>query len=496
MHELLTQQEMSQADRLTIENGPFSGIQLMENAGRAVAREVLAKLGPAPAIDILCGPGNNGGDGYVIAGELQRSGVIVSIYALAPPKAGTDAARAAIRCSIGVKPISDFSPTVNTPVVDALFGAGLERPLTGEALEAVEKTRASGCPVIAVDLPSGLSGNSGQVLGAACQADFTVTFFRKKPGHLLYPGRALCGELIVADIGIADDVLGNINSTGFENAPVLWRDFLPQTALDTHKYARGAVGVFSGGPSSTGAGRLAAMAAQRAGAGAVTVYSPANAVQVNACHLTSIMLARLDDTGELRDLAQQGRRQAYVLGPGFGVGQKIRDFAKELLSGSGETTSSGLVLDADGLTAFAAEPALLFDRADDGAALVLTPHQGEFSRLFSDLSSDCSLSKLDRARLASKRANAIVVYKGPDTVVAAPDGRAAINTNGLPWLATAGSGDVLAGVIAGLLAQAMPAFEATCAAAWLHGETGRLAGLGAIAEDFVRLLPRAFAEIG
>lgn len=499
MHELLTPEDMGRADQLAIVRGPFSGFQLMENAGRAVAGEILRRFGQMAHVNVLCGPGNNGGDGYVIAAELHQSGMTVSLYASAPPKKGSDAQHAKIHCPLEPKPIDAFSPTSGTMVVDALFGAGLERPLAGSVLEAMEKTQAAGCVVVAVDLPSGLSGASGRVLGNACAADLTVTFFRKKPGHLLEPGRALCGEIVLADIGIAEAILNDVQPNCFENRPNLWRMAWPSLALGTHKYARGAVGVFSGGPFSTGAARLSAMSAQRAGAGAVTVYSPANAMQVNACHLTSIMLTRLDNTDELAATLRDNRIGAYVLGPGFGVGEKIREFAAMLLdqrsSGEGEAALLVLVLDADGITSFASDPEALFDRSGDGPALVLTPHEREFGRMFPDLSKDPSLSKLDRARKAAERSGATIVYKGRDTVIAAPDGRAAINSNGTPWLATAGSGDVLAGIVAALAAQGMPIFEAACAAVWLHAETGRLAGQGSIAEDFVQLLPAASATV-
>ncbi len=499
MHELLTPGEMGQADRMSIEAGPFAGLQLMRNAGVATAGEILRRFSDSARVDVLCGPGNNGGDGYVIAGELHRAGMAVAVYALAPPKPQSDAARAAADCPLAPLPIEAFHPDRSALVVDALFGAGLERPLAGAALEAVEKTAAAGSRVVAVDLPSGVSGDSGFVLGGACAADLTVTFFRKKPGHLLYPGRGLCGEVIVADIGISSSALDEVRPRCFENLPPLWQGAIPLPAVDAHKYSRGAAGVFSGGPSSTGAARLAAMAAQRAGAGAVTVFSPASAMQVNAGHLTSIMLARLDTADDLAAMLRESRARAFVIGPGFGVGEKTREFVS-VITGADPARPVGkspaaLVLDADALTSFTSAPAMLFNRPDGGPAMVLTPHEGEFARVWPDLAANSDLSRLDRARTAAKRAAAVVVLKGPDTVIAAPDGRAAINSNGTRWLATAGSGDVLAGIIAGLAAQGMPVFEAAASAAWLHAEAGKLAGPGAIAEDFVHLLPAVLAEL-
>lgn len=488
MHELLTPDEMGRADALAIGRGPLSGIELMRNAGRAAAREILDRFADAECVSILCGPGNNGGDGYVIARELKRAGIPVSVFTLAQAKPGTDAALVAEEYNGDVSPMAAFSPSAGGLLVDALFGAGLTRSVDGPALEAIRKTKEAGCRVVAVDLPSGLSGDSGAVLGDACPADLTVAFFRKKPGHLLYPGRILCGELAVADIGIRSDILADIGPSCFENLPKLWIDVLPTPSADAHKYSRGAVGVFSGGPASTGAARLSAEAAQRAGAGAVTVYSPANALLVNANHLTSIMLSKLDAADELAEMLKSSRNKAFVLGPGFGIGEKVCEFALAVLSV--KENPPHLVLDADGLTSLAENPATLFDRpGNDRQSLVLTPHEGEFARLFPDHAADPALSKLDRARAAAKQASATVIYKGPDTVVASPDGRAAINTNGTPWLATAGSGDVLAGITAALLAQGMPAFEAACASVWMHAESGQLVGRSAIAEDLVDRLP-------
>jgi hydroxyethylthiazole kinase-like uncharacterized protein yjeF len=492
--ELLTPAEMAKADSLAMETGPLDGIGLMRRAGQAVARVVLARYPTAGRMHVLCGPGNNGGDGYVIARFLRESGVDVSVWASAAPKPGSDAAFAAAECPVDPKPLAEFDGQMDSLVVDALYGAGLSKPLAGDAARAVEVATARRLPVVAVDLPSGVSGDSGKILGSAFRAEITVTFARKKPGHLLLPGRECCGEVVLADIGIADAVIDRLAVKTFENARALWQPDFPVPAVDTHKYRRGHVGVFSGGPSATGAARLSALAAARAGAGAVTVLSPANALQVNAAHLTSIMLRKVGDTADLDAYLDDKRPSAFVLGPGFGVGEKARNFTLAVLGdGQGrENGVEGLVLDADGITSFRDAPASLFITAGakNAPALVMTPHEGEFSRLFSSLASDETLSKLDKARKAAQRSHAVIVYKGADTVIAAPDGRAAINANGAPWLATAGSGDVLAGLIAGLLAQGMPAFEASCAAVWLHAEAGRRFGPGLIAEDLpLALLP-------
>ena len=509
-NELLSPAEMGEADRLAIAAGPLDGFGLMRRAGEAVAAVVLARYPAARRVHVLCGPGNNGGDGYVVAGVLRDSGVDIRLWASGPPRAGSDAAIAAAECPVAPRPLSAFNAEKNAVVVDALYGAGLSKPLSGDAARAVEIVTTLNLPVVAVDLPSGVSGESGNRLGQAFRADITVTFARKKPGHLLLPGRDLCGEIVLADIGIGAEIIAQLKTQAFENVPALWRDMLPMPAVDAHKYKRGHAGVFSGGPSATGAARLSALAAARSGAGAVTVLSPANAMQVNAAHLTSIMLRKADTVEDVHDFIGDRRPSAFVLGPGFGVGDKTRDFALAILgagrqgaAGAGRQNAAGgidrLVLDADGITSFRDEPDTLFEAARRPAApaLVMTPHEGEFGRLFPDIAGDNSLSKLIKARAAAARANAIVLYKGADTVIAAPNGRTAINSNGAPWLATAGSGDVLAGIIAGLLAQGMPPFEAACAAVWIHAEAGSRFGPGLIAEDLpLAMVPVLRALIG
>ncbi|MCF6100327.1 NAD(P)H-hydrate dehydratase [Mesorhizobium muleiense] len=498
-NEILSPAEMAEADRLTISAGPFDGIGLMRNAGGAVAAVVLAHFPAARRVHVLCGPGNNGGDGYVVARILGDSAVDVLLWASGSPKAGSDAALAASECRVSPRPLSEFAADKGSILVDALYGAGLSKPLSGDAARAVEVATELNLPVVAIDLPSGVSGDSGQILGQAFRAQFTVTFARKKPGHMLLPGREMCGELVLADIGISDDIVAQLEPLTFENMPPIWLENFPVPAVDAHKYRRGHVGVFSGRPSATGAARLSALAAARSGAGAVTVLSPANAMQVNAAHLTSIMLKKADSIADVQEFIDGRRPSAFVLGPGFGVGEKTRDFALGVLAAGDRQDGrvDGLVLDADGISSFRDTPNVLFEaaRRPNAPALVLTPHEGEFARLFADIAGARNLSKLAKARSAAARAGAIVVYKGADTVIAAPDGRAAINGNGAPWLATAGSGDVLSGIIAGLLAQGMPAFEAACAAVWIHAGAGSRFGPGLIAEDLPLALVPVLREL-
>lgn len=488
-HEILTPGEMGEADRRTIAAGPYDGYGLMLNAGAAIARHLLAKYGGTSEFHVLCGPGNNGGDGYVVARLLAESGATVDVWSSGTPKPQTDAARALQDCPLQPRPIGEFQPNSGSLVVDALFGAGLNKEVTGEAAGAIGRANEASVRRVAVDVPSGLDGLTGQPLGPVLQATSTITFFRKKPGHLLYPGRHLCGELIVADIGIGKDVLRDIQPRCFENTPDLWRGLLPAPEANTHKYKRGHVAVFSGGATATGAARLSALAAARSGAGAVTLLSPAEALGVNAAHLTSIMLSRCDHPEDLRSFIETRKASSFVLGPGFGIGEKARDFAIALL----RNQDAKLVFDADAITSFRDHPDILFNasRSAPEIRLVLTPHDGEFRRLFPDISEKNLPSKVERTRAAAARAHAIIIYKGADTVIASPDGRAAINTNGTPLLATAGSGDVLAGLAAGLMAQGMPAFEAACAAVFIHGAAARHLHFGLIAED----LPAAAAFV-
>ncbi|AMY00602.1 bifunctional ADP-dependent NAD(P)H-hydrate dehydratase/NAD(P)H-hydrate epimerase [Mesorhizobium ciceri] len=503
-NELLSPAEMSEADRLTIAAGPADGIGLMRRAGGAVAAEVLKRYPSAKHIHVLCGPGNNGGDGYVVARILAGSGVGTSVWASGAPRPKSDAALAAAECPIKPRPLSDFDAKPGSIVIDALYGAGLSKPLSGDAAKAIDTVTALSLPVVAVDLPSGVSGRSGDILGRAFRAEVTITFARKKPGHLLLPGRGQCGEIVLADIGIGDGIIAQLAVSTFENAPGLWLQEFPVPAMDAHKYKRGHVGVFSGGPSATGAARLSALAAARSGAGAVTVLSPGNAMQVNATHLTSIMLREAGSLEEVQEFLTARHPEALVFGPGLGPKPKVGDFALQLIKvfadgarNEAAPSHAAIVLDADAITSLAHQPQALFEaaRQPNAPALVITPHDGEFGRLFPDIAGDKSLSKLAKARTAAARANAVIVYKGADTVIAAPDGKAAINSNGAPWLATAGSGDVLSGIIAGLLAQGMPPFEGTCAAVWLHAEAGSRFGPGLIAEDLPLALVPVLREL-
>ncbi len=488
-HEVLTPEEMARADRLAIAAGPLDGYGLMLRAGTAVAHEILLRFADAPRISVLCGPGNNGGDGYVVASLLREASVPVDLYALGPPRSGSDAAIAARAWDGLIEPLASFRPTKGEVVVDALFGAGFSRELDGDAAAAVQACRAAGARVVAIDVPSGVDGTTGEAGDDAFTATLTVTFVRPKPGHLLQPGRRFCGEVVVADIGIGDDVIREVGSRLNSNAPSLWLADFPVPVDDTHKYRRGHVAVFSGGIAATGAARLSALASARAGAGAVTMLSPPDAIAVNAAHLTSVILRKAGSMEDVDAFLADREPSAMVFGPGLDSKPKVGQFLVDLVGRLDASTT--VVVDASALTSLASEPQPLFDamRRPNGARLVLTPHDGEFARLFPDLASVSS--KVERARAAAARARCVVILKGPDTVIADPDCRAAINVNGTPLLATAGSGDVLSGIVAGLAAQRMPPFEAACAAVWLHAAAATDFGPGLIAED----LPQALLPV-
>jgi hydroxyethylthiazole kinase-like uncharacterized protein yjeF len=489
--EVLTTLEMEHADRLAIAGGT-PGFALMLSAGQAVAQAAL-DLAEQGAILVVAGGGNNGGDGFVAAAELAARGREVSVILLCERDSLTgDAALAARGWKGALLPFNPHAIGKPALIIDALFGAGLNRTVKGDPLTMIEAINASGIVVLSVDLPSGINGTTGAVMGAAVQARETVTFFRRKPGHLLLPGRLHCGRVRLVDIGIEASVLNEIRPQTFENIPQLWRGAFPLPRIDGHKYARGHAVVVSGDMAATGAARLAGRGALRAGAGLVTLASPRDALAVNATALTAVMVRGIDTVAEFAELMADRRLNAGVIGPGAGVGQRTRDFVLTALK-----AGCALVLDADALTSFADAPDHLFEAIKAASSqVVLTPHEGEFPRLFSDMSNKNPLrSKLERVRIAASRAGAVVLLKGPDTVVAAPDGRAAIASNAPPWLATAGSGDVLAGIIGGLLAQNVPAFEAAAIGVWMHGETGNEAGPGLIAEDLPEVLPAVFRRL-
>ena len=477
---LLDVRRMGEADRLTVAEGT-PAVVLMENAGQAVAREVSHRWSARPVV-VLCGAGNNGGDGFVAARHLAQEGWPVRVALLGDRERMTGEARHhADRWEEPVEPLAPEVLDGAALVIDAVFGAGLNRTIEGPAKETLAGVAARGLPSAAIDVPSGVMGDTGADLGAA-PAVLTVTFFRKKPGHLLLPGRLLCGEVVVAGIGTPPSVLDRLALDTWENDPALWLNCLPRPHDGGNKYTRGHALLWGGWPM-TGAARMAARAAARAGAGLTTIAVPEQALAVYAAALTSIMVRPVATPDDLDRILADPRMSALLIGPGAGVGAETRARVLAMLG-----TARPTVLDADALTVFQDDPAAL-DRAIIGPC-VLTPHDGEFRRLF-----DPAGDKLTRARAAARRCGAVIVLKGTDTVIAAPDGRAVINANAPATLGTAGSGDVLGGIALGLLAQGMDPFLAAAAAVWMHGAAADGFGPGLIAEDLPDLLPGVLRQL-
>lgn len=478
---ILTSAEMAAADRSAVATGT-PGYTLMQRAATAVAR-TLQTVWPTGPVLVLAGPGKNGGDGWEAARLLLEAGREVDIVSVVPKEAlPGDAALAADRWIHPTLDISEVDPTPQTIVIDALFGAGLSRPLDGNAAILAEKCRSAGARVLAVDVPSGLNADTGLPLGEVVPADVTVTFQTRKPGHLLAPGRDLCGRVVVADIGLSEIDLLAGSPTAWEGAPEFFAQNLPTPNAATHKYSRGWMLGFMG-DEMPGASLLAAAAARRVGAGIVSLIAgeggPTSGVP------DGVLIERGD--ARRRTLLKDDRVSTILIGPGLGRA-RAAEVLPDVLGWAGP-----VVVDGDGLTSladFAADRMKPFRSAGVGAT-ILTPHAGEFSRLFPDLSGDLA----SRARAAAKRSGCIVVAKGALTVVAEPGGRLAFGPLGPPDLATAGSGDTLAGIIAGLSAQGMPAFSAAVAGVWLHVEAAKAAGNNLIAEDLAGRLPGILAQL-
>lgn len=482
--EIITVADMYAADRSAAGHG-IPSISLMENAGRAVAENIVQRWSPRPVL-VLSGPGNNGGDGYVAARRLREQGWPVRVAQLGSKEAlRGDAAAMAARWSGEVEGLNPGCVGGADLVIDAIFGAGLARPLEGIVRDTVLALDRSQAQVVAVDVPSGIQGDLARPIegvdGVALQADLTLTFFRRKPAHVLVPGRLYCGEVIVADIGIPEFALTEIQPRQFVNGPALWGADYPWPATMGHKYGRGHAVIVSGPVNATGAARLAARAALRIGAGLSSVASPPAAISVNAAALTAVMVKPFVGAAGLSRLLADKRMNAVCIGPGCGIGRGTQDMVAAVLA-----SAASVVLDADGLTSFSERPDDLFRQLREPA--VLTPHAGEFERIFPGLLAR-SPTRIEAVREAAATVRSTVLLKGPDTAIASNDGRVAVAVNAPPTLATAGAGDVLAGMIVGLLAQGMDSFSAAAAGAWLHGEAAARFGHGLIAEDLPELLP-------
>jgi len=480
-HILLTPQQMAEADRLTIAGG-VPGNLLMEKAGRGVA-DMISRHWLVQPVLALCGPGNNGGDGFVAARVLAERGWPVRVALLGSISAlRGDAAESAASWPGAVEPLTPEALDGASLVLDGIFGAGLTRPVEGASRAVIEALAERRVSVVAIDVPSGVDGASGEVRGIAPQAAATVTFFRKKPGHLLLPGRSHCGETILVQIGIPETVLDRVAPDTAVNDPSWWLAGFPRPSLESHKYTRGHA-LVAGGGVMIGAGRLAAKSALRTGAGLVTLAAPDAAFPIYATALTGVIVHPVAGLDDFQALLTDKRRNAVLIGPGAGVGSDTRERTLATLEAEKRT-----VLDADALTSFAGDPGILFSAIR--SPCVMTPHEGEFARLF-----ETGGSKPERARRAAQQSGAVVVLKGADTVIAAPDGRVVINANAPPELATAGSGDVLAGIVLGLLAQGMEPFVAAAAAVWIHGDAAARVGPGLVSEDLIEALATTLRDL-
>ncbi len=482
---ILTVKEMYHADSLAIESG-VSGLTLMENAGKAVADTIIARWQPRP-ITVLCGPGNNGGDGFVVARLLADIGWPVKLALLGDINALTgDAAISAKRWNKPVETLSLQALNETEIVVDALFGAGLNRGLEGETAEVIKAINMQSLTCIAIDIPSGVHGDSGKILGVTPKAELTVTFFRPKPGHLLMPGREFRGELIIADIGIPEKALKNIRPSIFYNDPEIWANRYPWPDTNSHKYQRGHA-VIAGGETITGAARLAALAARRIGAGLVTIAAPTKSFAIYSAGLPGNLVKETPNANAFTAYLNDPRCNAVLIGPGSGISLETRDKVLGALK-----LKKSCILDADALTTFSNNSELLFNSIQCATSCVLTPHEGEFKRLF-DISP--TEDKLTRTRKAAETSGAVVLLKGADTIIAQPNGTTVINSTGTPFLATAGSGDVLAGMITGLIAQGANTLDAAAISTWLHGIAAENFGPGIIAEDLIDQMPAALNNL-
>lgn len=483
-HAVLNVDAMAAADRFAMNHGR-SGGALMDAAGAAIAEAVARRWSPRP-LAVLCGPGNNGGDGWEAAVRLKAGGWPVSVFTMATAsELSGDAARAAAKWDGEARGLEACDPDRFDLVLDALFGAGLSRPLDGEPARLARA--CAGKTVIAADTPSGVHGDRARADGPAFRAALTVTFHRFKPAHLLHPGRAACGEIVLADIGIPEGWTDACAPLAEHNHPDLWTPPGLRVEAGAHKHDRGRLCVLSGGLGASGAARLAARSSLRAGAGFVTLLCPPDALSECAASLQAIVTRGFDPEADFSAVLDEHRAGTAVMGPGAGPDGATRRRVLEALARGG-----AIVLDADAVTVFEDEPDRLF--AALGETCVLTPHAGEFARVFPDLANGDD-GKIEAARKAARRAGAVIVLKGPDTVIAAPDGRVRVNTHASPRLSTAGTGDVLAGLVGAFQAQGAPAFDAASAAVWIHGEAGRRLGPGDTAVTLIERLPDALRHV-
>lgn len=489
MLEILTSAQMKHSEQIAKQSG-VDAFSLMKAAGKAVADEILARFSSSPVL-VLCGPGNNGGDGFVVASLLKKKKWPVTLACAVPLyDLQGEAARAADLWKGPVLSFENLDLPEGGIVVDAVFGTGLSRPIEGDIAEVLETLQQSDCTVIAVDVPSGLDADTGQCQGCTPQADATITFFRKKLGHVLMPGMDACGEIVVADIGIPESSLPKLGPFVHENGPENgWGEWVSDKPRNSHKYDYGHV-LILGGRQMTGAACLAGKSALRVGAGLCTIAAYPDSAAVYRSYCPSLIVEHLDELARFKEHLKDPRRNAVVIGPGAGF-ENPPALKKAVFDTLAAEPRRFCVLDADALTVFADDVRTFYKAL--GPHCILTPHEGEFARIFPDLSG----SKIERAKAAAVRTKSVIVLKGPDTVVAMPDGTCVVNVTGNGWLATAGAGDVLAGMIAGFAARSSleDLFDAVCAAIWCHGKAGENLGAGLISADLADQIPLVLKNI-
>ena len=457
----------------------------MEKAGYEVTKFIKENFKKKQSVIVLCGPGNNGGDGWIIARNLMDLGYYVSVYAFKDKKKYKgDALKASQKFKGKTKKISFFKLKKNALIVDAIFGIGLKRNVTGKLKKIFKLINSNNNPVVSVDIPSGISSDTGQILGIAIKANFTVTFHRKKMGHVLGNGKKFSGKLKVVDIGFSN---GKMKAFCKENSPDLWINYFPWKRSSDHKYSRGRVVVYGSQKETTGATILSAQAALRTGAGSVKIVCSKSTLQIYSLKFPSVLKAEINDIRQMKKFLEKEKITSMLIGPGAGSNKKIREITKLILK-----KVKYVVLDADAITCFKNDLKSFYSLLDKNK--IITPHMGEFHKIFPKIKK--TINSIDKAIEASKLTKSNIILKGANTIIASHDKKVVINTHSSPELAVIGSGDVLSGLLVSLIGEKkMNPFIAGCAATWLHGDISKKFKRGLIAEDIVKGIPGALNRL-
>jgi len=484
-HVILSCKNHKDLDKRTIKKF-IPGYKLMENAGGVIFKIIKKKFKKKKKIKILCGPGNNGGDGFVVAKLLEENGFQdVELFCLVTKnKLKGDAKIAANNFNKNLKSFNDFKISSNDLIIDGIFGSGLKRNISGNLKKIIEKINLKKPYCISIDTPSGINGDTGEIQGTALKSNDTITFTTKKPGHLLSPGSEYCGNVIVGDIGINLEKL-SFKPRIFENHPDNWRSKFPWPNQKSHKYTRG-FSLIICGEKMTGASRLAARAAARIGCGLLCLGVPRKSFNIYSTENPIALIEIVDDKKDLNNLLKDKRINTILIGPGFGISKKKLELILKVV----KEKKRLIVLDADALKNNFKKILL-----KNKTKIVITPHEGEFLQVLKDLNIKNKKNKFSIVIEFIKKTKINLILKGNKTLICSQDGKISINTNTSPFLATGGSGDVLAGMITGLISQGMDIFNACCASVWIHGEIGRMKGPGLIAEDLPEMIPKVLKKL-